>query len=108
LLGGKGQAKHDHLYWEYRGQTAVRQDDWKAFKNRRGGWELYDLATDPEERHDVADANPEVVQRMVALAKAAHEPVRPGEVHDRALTNKDHRMAPHKGNLKFLRGTAGR
>lgn len=104
LLGGKEQAKHDHLYWEYRDQTAVRMSHWKAYKHKRRSWELYDLSTDLQEQHNVADANPTVLHRMVALAQAAHELARPGEILDRTLTDKDHRMAPHDGNLKFLRG----
>jgi arylsulfatase A len=100
LLAGDGVAgEHDHLYW-YRndpGSTpranaedggrirrlaeAVRRDDWKAVRfapgrDREapdGEWEteLYDLATDPGETTDVADAHPELVAELTALLRAA-------------------------------------
>ena len=106
LLGKENQAKHDFLYWEYQGQTAVRRQQWKAYHPKRGDWELYDLGTDPEELNDLSAAKPDVLDRLVAYAKASHEPVRPGTIHQRALTEKDHRQAPHERNLKFLQATA--
>jgi arylsulfatase A len=70
LLGDDGQEPHTALYWEYHGlwngAQAVRMGRWKGV--RLGGHddpdasiELYDLATDPEETVDVADANPDIV-----------------------------------------------
>lgn len=37
-------------------------------------WALYDLATDPSESIDIASANPTILEKLVALAKEAHEP----------------------------------
>lgn len=104
LLDRKGQKKHKYLYWEYAGQTAVRMNQWKAYQGRKGDWELYDLSEDIEEKNNLAAANQKTLNRLIALAKAAHEPARPGEIYDRTLTDKDHRMAPHERNLKYLRG----
>lgn len=95
LLGekaaGRAQPQHEYLYWEHRQDVAIRQGHWKAL--RRGGprsaWELYDLARDRSESHDVAAQHPEVVQKLQALAAAAHTPVVPGTVYDRALVEKD-------------------
>ena len=96
LLGGQGQKSHTYLYWEYTGQTAVRMNDWKAYKGKKGGWELYDLSKDVEEKKNVAAANRGVLDRLIAYAKEAHEPIRPGKIYDRKLTDKDHRQAPHQ------------
>ncbi|MEM7393257.1 MAG: arylsulfatase, partial [Verrucomicrobiota bacterium] len=100
LMGQEDQQQHDHLYWEYGNQTAVRKNRWKAYKGRKGPWELYDLSKDIEEQNNIASDHPETLQELMALAEAAHEPVRPGEVYDRELIEKDRRQAPHKRKAK--------
>jgi len=104
LLGQSGQKKHTYLYWEFGNQTAVRMENWKAYKGRKGDWELYDLSSDIEEQRNLASTNKKILDRLIALAGEAHEPIRPGEIYDRALTDKDHRMAPHDRNVEYLRG----
>jgi len=105
LLGeetvGRKQPQHEFLYWEYGGWTAVRMGHWKAVRpparRRRGQkgrpaqppWELYDLAHDIAEQHNVADEHPEVLAKMVAFAEEAHEPARPGTFFNRALHERD-------------------
>lgn len=105
LTGKGGQEQHNYLYWEYRGQTAVREGAWKAYRKVKGDWELYDLSKEVEELDDVAADYPEVINRLVGLAEDAHEPIRPGEIYDRALTNKDHWQAPHERNLEKLKSS---
>ncbi len=91
LTGGE-QAEHSHLYWELGGQVAVRSGDWKLLRaGKSGAWQLYDLATDVSEAHDVAAANPDVVQRLRALAEASHEPVQEGTFARRDLHEADRR-----------------
>ena len=59
----------------YGGQLAVRLGDWKLVRQRvlrapdEGAWELYDLAADPTESHDVAAEHPGVVERAVRLLR---------------------------------------
>jgi len=49
--------RRDALFWEHEGNAAVRVDDWKLVRYEwRGTWELYDLATDRTEQHDLAAA----------------------------------------------------
>jgi arylsulfatase len=83
LLGRpEEQEEHEYLYWEfpaYGGQQAVRLGDWKGVRNDllRGedlGIELYDLASDPAELHDVSDEHPEVVSRISRIMSEAREP----------------------------------
>jgi arylsulfatase A len=100
LLGQKGQQQHKYLYWEYRDQTAVRMNDWKAYRKGKGDWELYDLSSDIEEKTNEADDHPEILGQIISFAEEAHEPIVPGKVFNRELTDKDHRQAPHARNLK--------
>ena len=53
ISAGRTQKNHKYLFWEFVGQTAVRCGNWKAYKPRKGQWELYDLKTDPLELKSV-------------------------------------------------------
>lgn len=73
LLGHpEKQNKHDLLYWELRGQQAIRMGNWKAVRTRPN-WkiELYNLSTDLAEQHNVADKHPEILARMAELLRTA-------------------------------------
>jgi arylsulfatase A len=79
-LRGEHQPQHDYLYWENQengGHQAVRRGDWKAVRlnvqeDENSPIELYNLASDPGELHDVARQYPEVVRTMAALMAASH------------------------------------
>jgi arylsulfatase A-like enzyme len=73
------QAEHDFLYWEFHQQgsaQAVRMGNWKGVIRPLGSQhvELYDLATDLGETHDVAAQHPDLVEQIVSIAKRAHTP----------------------------------
>jgi len=94
LLGeeaaGRKQEQHEYLYWELGRQTAVRMQHWKAIRTgNKAEWELYNLQEDIEEKVNVVDKHPEVLAEMTAFAEAAHEPVREGVFHDRAIHERD-------------------
>ncbi|MCX7012649.1 MAG: arylsulfatase [Candidatus Sumerlaeota bacterium] len=92
LLGQPEQRQHDYLYWESGQQAAVRIGQYKGIRPRgKGEWELYDLDSDIGEQHNIAAEHPDVVARMKSIAEEAHTPVRPGEILDRALLEKDRR-----------------
>lgn len=96
LLGKSNQQSHEHLYWEYRTQRAVRMKQWKAFQARKDKkWELYNLASDIEENENLADDHPEILKQLVGLAEESHLPQRRGEVFDRKIIEKDRKQAPH-------------
>ena len=100
-LTGEGEQKqHDHLYWEYLGQTAVRMKNWKAYKAKKGGWQLFDLYKDIEENEDLAKEKPEILEQLVALAVSSHQPIKPGKIYRRDLIEKDRKQAPHGRNQK--------
>ena len=76
LLGDdKRQPQHDYLYWEFHetDQIAVRMGDWKLVV-RQGKPELYNLAQDIHEDHDLAARYPDQVRRMVAIIYREHRP----------------------------------
>lgn len=81
-LTGKGkQQKHEFLFWDfggYGGQQAVRMGDWKGVRRNlhQGNTkiELYDLASDIGEQHDLAAKHPDIVSRMEKIMAANHQP----------------------------------
>ena len=78
--------QRDALYWEHEGNAAIRLGDWKLVRMGRGGpWELYNMATDRTELHDLAKAEParaaELEAKWEVWAKRANVkpyPVRTG------------------------------
>jgi len=97
LLGEKAaghpQKQHKYLYWEFMGQTAVRWGNWKAYKPRKGPWELYDLSKDIEEKNNVAAQNSEILDMLMKFADESHQPHVPGEILDMDVCMKDHKEA---------------
>jgi arylsulfatase A-like enzyme len=74
LLGDTAQqATHDYPYGEFRSRQAARRRAWKAVRDSIGDGttELYNLDT---ESTNVADAHPDVVERLTGLMDEAHTP----------------------------------
>jgi arylsulfatase A-like enzyme len=60
------------LWWSHEGNRALRLGDWKLVAAKDEPWELFNLATDRTESHNLASEQPELVrdleQRWQALA----------------------------------------
>ncbi len=69
LLGQpERQTRRDLFYWEAAPQQALRLGDWKAYRpapNRP--LELYNLAEDIGEKHDLADGRPRIAEKLKRL-----------------------------------------
>ncbi|MDX2245342.1 MAG: arylsulfatase [Bacteroidia bacterium] len=65
VLRGQKRPGHDELYWEYTGNRAMQQGNWKIVWDKLvKEWELYDLSTDRTETRNLAATYPEKVQQM--------------------------------------------
>ena len=64
-FGRDGAVHHDDLWWEHEGNRAIRVGDWKLVAaGKDGPWELFDLANDRTETHNLAGERPEKVREL--------------------------------------------
>lgn len=61
---GKTIERTQPLFWEHEGNRAIRTGDWKLVSKHPGPWELYDMAADRTEMHDLAAAEVDRVKDM--------------------------------------------
>lgn len=77
LLGEGEQKKQDYFYFEFQelgGRQAVIKDDWKLIHLdiRDGGrFELYNIASDPSENHNLIDLFPQKAAELKKIMKEA-------------------------------------
>ena len=80
LEGRDGQEEHEYLYFEFaeRMSQAARKGPWKLIRLDIEGdndrYELYNIDSDPGEKHDLAAENPEKVEELKAIMAEAHVP----------------------------------
>jgi len=67
VFQGRPREGHEALFWEHRGQRAVRSGRWKLVGCSARPWELYDLEADRTEQNDLAGAMPEKVEELADL-----------------------------------------
>ena len=93
-------------YFEMLGHRGIWHDGWKAVTVHRPGtpfesdvWELYHVATDFNETHDLAREKPEKLQQMIALwfAEAGRCKVLPmNDTLERFVTSNPHSVAARR------------
>jgi arylsulfatase A-like enzyme len=74
--GARAGRPHEQLFWRAGRSSAVRAGDLKLVRHREQV-ELFDLASDPGEQHDLAAAKPAVVARLRALYDDWEDTMRP-------------------------------
>ena len=62
-LFGKQAAPRSHIVVD---RTIITGDGWKL-TNQRGKWLLFQITADPEERHNLAEAQPERLRQLQAI-----------------------------------------
>jgi arylsulfatase B len=78
LDGRRSDAPHETLYWRVGPQAALRQGVWKVQRPARGGWQLYNLAKDISESHDLVGEQPDRLREMeTAWGKLDQQMVEP-------------------------------
>lgn len=55
---------HPSLWWLHDGHRALRHHHWKIVASKGEAWELYNMATDRGEQHDLASERPELVDAL--------------------------------------------
>ena len=63
-LAKDGSVTHDYLWWYHAKNRAIRVGDWKLVAVGKSPWELYDLAADRCESHNLAPEHPEKVKQL--------------------------------------------
>jgi arylsulfatase A-like enzyme len=71
VTGKNAGRPHQTLFWRSGAYQTLLDGDWKlqSSEAQHRVW-LYDLATDPTEQHDLADAQPEKTKAMLGLLAA--------------------------------------
>lgn len=54
------------LWFEHEGNRALRDETWKLVSRHPDSWELYQIEDDRTEMHDLSDAEPERLRRMIS------------------------------------------
>lgn len=63
-FGGSSLKRSNPIFWEHEGNRAIRVGDWKLVSKHPGDWELYNIAADRTEMHDLASQQPDRVKEM--------------------------------------------
>ena len=70
---GEDREPHDYLFFRFSENRALRSGDWKIVNHRGSRWELYDLAADGTELHDLADRRPDLVEELAEIWRRTAE-----------------------------------
>jgi arylsulfatase len=65
-IGGELSRREKPIFWEFSGNHAIREGDWKLVAERGKEWELYDLSQDRTETEDLASQKPEIVGKLAS------------------------------------------
>lgn len=66
-LTGNSKSRTRPIFWEFAGNHAVRDGDWKLVAERSKDWELYNLAADRSETDNLVDSEPNRVRMLASM-----------------------------------------
>jgi arylsulfatase A-like enzyme len=72
-LARDGSVPHDSIWWEHEGNRAIRVGEWKLVAAKDQPWELYDMATDRTETHNLASQQPDRVRELADRWQRLHD-----------------------------------
>lgn len=68
--------ENEFVGWELYGHRAIRQGDWKLVwdptQGENADWQLFNLADDAQEQHDLSETEPARLQAMISLWEQYH------------------------------------
>ncbi len=70
VLRGEALENRPPIYWEFRGNRAVREGPWKLVAERSKGWELYNVEKDRTELEDLMHTEAERASKMATMYDA--------------------------------------
>lgn len=76
----KEQKKHPYLYFEYRGQYAVRKGSWKYYKDDKGSEFLYNIEEDRHEDINLKNCHESIFNQLKEYVEIEHKDYSPFEV----------------------------
>ena len=94
IFQGQSFSREKPIHLLFSQDRGLREGDWKAVSFRGESWELYNVANDRTELHNLADVQPERLQRMIATwremaEETLHAPAKSiGPVHAAKLPHK--------------------
>jgi arylsulfatase A-like enzyme len=75
LLGEDSKQKeHDFLYWEFKGEQAVRRGDWYGYKDKQGKLQIFNLIENPEQDNDLSEKYPDIAEKIDNIMQREHTP----------------------------------
>src|SRR3546814_20824500 len=64
VFRGEALTRGKRIFWEHEGNRAVRDGKWKLVAGFQKPWQLFDMAADRTEMHDLAAKEPDRVRQM--------------------------------------------
>ena len=99
LTGKQEGDPHDALYWRFRGQSAIREGEWKFYHLQNGVQMLFDMESEEHENNNLIQEYPEVAKRLhKKLAKFRANQQHPGFAMD--STREEGAFYEHYFNVK--------
>tara|TARA_R110002049_G_scaffold285698_3_gene466883 strand:+ start:32724 stop:34472 length:1749 start_codon:yes stop_codon:yes gene_type:complete len=91
----------DAIYWEHEGNRAVRVGDYKLVaKGANGKWELYNIAQDRSEQNDLAEREPQMVEKLSQMFDAYAERANVLPLNPNKKKNQKQDHGPKKAKAK--------